>query len=360
MKVALVHDYLNQYGGAERVLKALCELFPDAPIFTLFHDSSITKEFPNRPIISSPLQRLPFIRTRHRLFPLLMPLSAERLDVRDYDLIISDSESFGKGILRAPHALHISYCHTPSRFLWDGSQTYLEKTPLPSWVKPLVPFGLTYLRMWDFEASKRVDHFIANSHFVASRIKKYYKRDAKVIYPPVAIKEFQDKPQVQRNYYLLLMRLVPYKRPDIVVEAFTYLGLPLVVVGDGPLLPLLKKKAGSHIKFLPPVAHKWVSNYYKRAKALIFPQEEDFGISAVESLASGTPVIAYRSGGALEIIQEGKNGIFFDEQTPESLAHALGIFQKMKFDDKMLRASAKPFDENIFKSQLLETVNSHL
>jgi len=305
VKVALVHDYLNQYGGAERVLKALCELFPDAPIFTLFYDEKLTNgAFKKRTVITSFLQHVPGVRSHHRLFPLLMPAAIETFDFNGYELIISDSESFGKGIIVPPGALHVSYCHTPPRFLWDGSQQYLRDTGFPWLIKKIVPFGLTYLRLWDTQAAGRVDHFLANSQFVARRIEKYYKRQARFIYPPVALREFGKRWQKQ-DYCLLLMRLVPYKHPEIAIEAFNALGLPLKVVGSGPLLASLKQQAHSNIEFLGSLPHKQIAPYYAQEQALIFPQEEDFGISAVESCAAGTPVIAYAKGGAKEIISQG-------------------------------------------------------
>ncbi|MBI3335154.1 MAG: glycosyltransferase [Candidatus Portnoybacteria bacterium] len=359
MKIALVHDYLNQYGGAERVLKALCELFGEAPIFTLFYDENRTNhEFAKRKIITSFLQRLPGVAKHHQLFPLLMPLAVERLDLRGYDLVISDSESFGKGVILSPDTIHISYCHTPARFLWDGSQRYLNQTPLPRAAKPFIPFALTYLRLWDWEASKRVHRFLANSRFVAERIKKYYRREAKMIYPPVAISDFGNLKAQKQDYYLLLMRLVPYKRPEIVIEAFNELGLPLKVIGDGPLLPHLKLAAKPNVEFIEPIPHAKVGEYYKKAKALLFPQEEDFGISAVEACASGTPVIAYKGGGALETIRQGVNGIFFPEQTPQSVIRAVRDFQKMTFDDNIVRASVKKFNEERFKSEVRQFINS--
>lgn len=359
MRVALVHDYLNQSGGAERVLLALCELFPDAPVFTLFYDTKKTHgEFSERNIITSFLQRIPWVRNHHRMFPLLMPAGVERLDMRSYDLIISDSESFAKGIVKSPKALHISYCHTPPRFLWDSSQAYLAKSRIPSLARKLAPFGLTYLRMWDYEASKRVDHFLANSAFIGRRIKKYYKREAKVLYPPVEVKRFQSTTWKKQSYYLLLMRLVSYKRPEIVIDAFNELRLPLVVVGDGHLAPYLKRRAKPFIEFVGKVPHRNVGEYYSRAKALLFPQEEDFGISAVEAMACGTPVIAYRAGGALETIKEGVSGVFFNEQSKDGVMKAVQTFQKMEFNDTIIKESVERFDTSQFKKEFLSFVNS--
>lgn len=354
MKVALVHDYLNQSGGAERVLKALCEIFPSAPIFTLFYDAKRTnREFEKRIIVRSFLDKLPLVSLRHHFFPYLMPFGVESLDLRSFDYIISDSGSFGKGIIASPHAFHISYCHTPSRFLWDGSQEYLASSHLPSFARRLAPYALTYLRLWDIDASKRVDYFLANSHFVAARIKKYYKKSARILYPPVEVKKFQRHQWQKSNYYLLLMRLVSYKRPDIVVKTFNEMNLPLKIVGDGPLYTSLKAQARPNIEFVGRVAHKDIAEYYGRAKALIFPQDEDFGISAVEALASGTPVIAYKNGGVLEIIDEGKNGVFFPTQTAGALFRAIKIFQKMVFNDTIVKASGEKFDEAIFKEEFM-------
>lgn len=354
MKLALVHDYLNQSGGAERVLKALCELFPEAPIFTLFYDKKKTnKEFEKRNIVTSFLDKIPLVSARHHFFPYIMPFGVESLDLRSYDCIVSDSGSFGKGIITSPHAIHISYCHTPSRFLWDGSQEYLASSRLPFFALTLAPFALTYLRLWDIDASKRVDYFLANSSFIAERIKKYYKRDARILYPPVEVKKFGQTQWRKSDYYLVLMRLVSYKRLDIVIKTFNELGLPLKIVGDGPLRRSLEKRARSNIEFVGHVPHENIAEYYGRAKALIFPQEEDFGISAVEAIAVGTPVIAYKSGGALEIIEEGKNGLFFPTQTAGALFRAIKIFQKMIFNDTIIKASGERFDESVFKEKFM-------
>lgn len=353
MRLALVHDYLNQYGGAERVLKALCELFPDAPIYTFVYDKKGSNgEFDDHIIYPSFLQRIPGAVRYHRIFPLLMPMAAEMWDLSEYDVVISDSDGFGKGVITSPDSVHISYCHTPPRFLWDGWHDALHSSGIPRIFQYLAPPALTYLRMWDYNAASRVDHFVANSHFVASRIKKYYRRESRVIYPPVALNNFKGIWKKQ-DYYLLLMRLVPYKHPEIAVEAFNTLNLPLKVVGSGPLLPKLKAMAKKNIAFTGALPHAKVAQCYGQAKALIFPQEEDFGISAIEACASGTPVIAYKAGGAKETIKEGVNGMFFDEQTPESIIKAIKTFQKMKFDGTIIRKTAKYFDEKRFKQEII-------
>lgn len=357
MKVAFVHDYLNQSGGAERVLKALCELFPEAPIFTLIYDKKETNgEFEDKRIVTSFLQRIPGVQKHHRVFPLLMPLAVKHLNVGAYDLIISDSECFGKGVLKNSQAIHISYCHTPARFLWDGYQAHLAQSRLPRIIKFLAPLALTYLRVWDIHTIEHVDYFLANSQFIADRIRKYYRREARVIYPPVSLNAFKATNK-KETYYLLLMRLVPYKKPEIVIEAFNALGLPLKVVGDGPLFNRLRRRAEKNIEFIGRVAHSEVAPYYGKARALIFPQEEDFGISAVESCASGTPVIAFGRGGIREIVTEGLNGIFFNEQTPQGLMRAVKAFQKMKFNGKVVSNSVSKFDEARFKREVMETIH---
>ncbi len=358
MKIALVHDYLTQSGGAERVLKAFSELFPDAPIFTLVYDPAGTHfEFEGKNIHTSFLQKIPGSRRFHRAFLPLMPFAIERLDLRDFDVVLSDAECFGKGVITAPGALHICYCHTPPRFLWAGFQEHILQSPLPFFMKPLMPFFLTWLRVWDLQSATRPDTFLANSEFVAQRIKKYYRRDARVIYPPVALSQF-NKPFTKADYYLLLMRLVPYKRPDIVIHAFNELGLPLKVVGAGPLFSSLKKMARPNIEFLGAIPHRNVAPFYGHALALLFPQEEDFGISAVESCAAGTPVIAFNKGGAQEIIKQGVNGLFFCQQTPEAVCKAVKDFQRMHFDDKLIRDSVQRFDEERFKKEILKVIEN--
>lgn len=360
MNIALVHDYLNQSGGAERVLKALCDLFPEAPVFTLLYDEKKTGgEFAARTIRTSFLQRIPGALRFHRALAPLMPLAIEKLDLRVYDLIISSSESFAKGILKRPDALHICYCHTPARFLWESHQEHLTRSRLPFLFKAIAPPFLTYLRVWDLFASRNVDVFLANSRFIAARIKKYYRRDSEVVYPPVVIKDFAASYQ-KKNYYLLLMRLVPYKRPEIVVEAFNELGLPLLVVGDGPMRRKLAAMAKQNITFLGAKPHSEVARYYGEAQALLFPQEEDFGISVLEACASGTPLIAFRAGGAKEIVREGVNGIFFENQTARDVVDAVRVFQKKQFDGTIIRKSVEQFDVERFKREIMEVVRNAL
>ncbi len=358
MRVALVHEYMVQYGGAERVLEVFREIFPNAPIFTLLYDPESTHgKFQNADIRVSFLQKIPFAKKYHRLFPALMPLAIEQFDLSYYDLVISDSSSFAKGIITLPKTKHICYCHTPMRFAWDDCQSYTKESDYPSAVKKFVPFAMNYIRIWDEVAAKRVDHFIANSNFVASRIKKYYQQDSIVIYPPVDAREMQaqtNKNKKRPKYFLAFTRLLSYKNIGIVVDVFNQLGLPLKVVGVGPLMKKLKKKANINIEFLGFLPEEKKVEIYSDARAFLFPQEEDFGITAVEAMACGTPVIAYRGGGALETIVENENGIFFNEQTPQSLLKAIYEFisKEKSFDSPKIQKRALQFDKEIFKKNI--------
>ena len=358
MNVALVHDYLNQYGGAERVLEALAEVFDNAPIYTLIYDSKITdKIFPGRKIQASFLQKIPFIKSHHRFFPPLMPLAVEKFDLSHYDLVISDSAAFSKGIITNPETLHICYCHTPTRYAWDDSHKYIREFNMPLLAKIFIPFFMNYLRLWDREAAYRVDKFICNSNFVAQRIKKYYKQEAKVIYPPVDAKFFTLSDKPVGDYFLMVGRLLVYKRFDVAIEAFNKLELPLKIIGDGPERKKLQKLANWNIEFLGELPSDKIKEYYQNCQALIFPQEEDFGIVALEAMACGRPVIAYRGGGALESVKEGKTGIFFDEQTASSLIEAVKNFRSSKFNPEIIRAHVLKFDKEIFKKKIKEFIN---
>ncbi len=357
MRVALVHDYLTELGGAERVLQALCELFPHAPIYTLIYDEKATGGlFKERRIHTSFLQRMPYARSRHRNYAWLMPLAVEQFDLSKYDLVISDSASYAKGIVTKPHTVHISYCHTPIRYAWDDSHRYVKEFGAPLFLRHLIPLFLNYLRIWDKEAALRVDAFIANSSFVKERIRKYYRVDAQVVHPPVDTEFFSAVKRSPQDYFLAAGRLVAYKRFDLALRAFNELGMPLVVAGEGSEMKKLKAIAGKTITFAGHVSDQDLRGLYAGAKALIFPQEEDFGITAVEAMATGCPVIAYRGGGALENIVEGKTGIFFDHERPGTLVKAVEQFANIEFDSDEIRKHAKKFSKEVFKKKMQEVI----
>lgn len=358
MRVALVHDYLVEYGGAERVLSALAEIFPYAPIYTLVYDEKLTKgAFADKKIHTSFLQKIPGARARHRLFPVLMPMAIEQFDFSRFDLVFSDSGSYAKGIITLPNVLHICYCHTPMRYAWDDSQKYIKEFKgYSSLIKKFVPFLMNYIRLWDKISADRPDYFIANSHFVSKRIKKYYHRDSEVIHPPVEIKKQKtmNNEQKTENYFLMVGRLLPYKRFDLAIETFNRLKLPLKIIGEGPEIKRLKKRANSNIEFLGWLPDEKLTDYYSRARAFIFPQEEDFGIVPLEAMAAGTPVIAFKAGGALETVKENKTGIFFEQESTESLIKAIENFQRMEkeFDSTVIHNHVLKFNKEIFKEKI--------
>ncbi len=360
MKVALVHDYLNQYGGAERVLEAFCQIFPKAPIYTLLYDKKRTGyAFETSRIQTSFLQKIPLLKSHHRPFLMLMPLAVEQFDLSQYDLVLSDSASYAKGVITSPKTLHICYCHTPIRYAWDDSHRYIEEFGYPDLVKKFIPFFMNYIRLWDEQAAQRVDQFIANSQFVAQRIKKYYHQDSEVIHPPVRANLFYLTDRVD-NYFLMVGRFLPYKRFDLAIEAFNQLGWPLKIVGDGPERKKLQKKAKSNIEFVGLVSDEKLKDYYAHCRAFIFPQEEDFGITAVEAMAAGRPVIAYQAGGALEIVQPGITGLFFKEQTADYLIETLRNFKLTDFDPGIIREKAMEFDQEKFKERIREFIKKRL
>ena len=352
MRVALVHDYLNQYGGAERVLEAFCQIFPKAPIYTLlYHGARTGYAFENRQIKTSFLQKIPLLKSHHRPFLMLMPLAIEQFDLSQYDLVISDSASYAKGVITSPNTLHICYCHTPIRYAWDDSHKYIEEFGYPGLVRKVIPFFMNYIRLWDEQAAQRVDRFIANSQFVAKRIKKYYHQDSVVIYPPIKTNLFQISSDLD-NYFLMVGRFLPYKRFDLGIEAFNRLGWPLKIIGDGPERKNLQRQAKNNIEFVGLVSDEKLKEYYAHCQALVFPQEEDFGMMVVEAMAAGRPVIAYQAGGALETIKEGVTGLFFKEQTPEHLIKALKGFKSADFNPQLIREKAMEFDEERFKESI--------
>lgn len=354
MKIALVHDYLVQYGGAERVLEAFTELFPEASIYTLLYDEdAMHGVFSGKRIYTSFLQKIPGALKNHRAFPLLMPLAIEQFDFSKYDVVLSDSSSYAKGILTRPETMHICYLHTPTRYAWDDCQKYTEDFGLPSLVKKLVPFFMSPLRLWDRSAADRPDHIIANSDFVRKRIQKYYRRDAVVIHPPVSVERFFiAKAEDRKDYFLMVGRLIAYKRHDIAIEACNRLKIPLKIIGRGPEMERLRKLAGPTVEFLGRVPDEDLPRYYAQCRGFIFPQEEDFGIVAIEAMASGRPIIAYRGGDIPEHLEEGKMGLFFDEQTATAVATALSQFRDKDYDSEYIREKALRFDSTIFKEKI--------
>lgn len=359
MKVALVHDYLNQMGGAERVLLALHALYPDAPIYTSIYDPErVDPAFQRIEIRSSFMQRLPLVMKHHQSFLMLYPYAFERHDLREYDLILSSSSAFAKGIISRPDALHICYCHTPMRWVWSY-QDYIKRERLGPMARALLPFFIERLRLWDQVAARRVDHFIANSPIVAQRIATYYRSKAVVIPPPVDTSRYHPSGR-QENYFLIVSRLVPYKRIDIAIQAFNALRLPLKIIGAGRDRPQLERLAGPTIEFLGWLPDQQVQHYLAHCRALIHPGAEDFGLVPLEAQASGRPVIAYGAGGALTSVVDGLTGLFFYEQTPEALAQVVQNFQADQFDPLLIRRHAETFDIRHFQRRIAQFIAARL
>lgn len=353
-----------QFGGAERVLQALASLFPDAPIYTLLFDEAIVKKhFPNRVVKGSFLQSLPVsARLHHRLLLPLYPYAVGRFNVRDIDVIISSSSAFAKGVKRGAHATHICYCHAPSRFLWEEQEQYLKDNHYGGVVRGIVKYVFTpLLRRWDNISSRRVDIWIANSRATQQWILKRYEVSAAVIYPPLTkfdtSKEHGARP---KEYFLLVSRLAAYKKIDVVIDAFNMLGLPLVIIGIGPEQERLQNMARKNIVFRGFVSDAALAEHYRNAIGLIVACEEDFGITAIEALSFGTPVLAYRKGGALEWMEEGKTGEFFDAQTPEGVCDGVRkiVHNSTRYDSAYIHQTAQRFGEKRFCEAILRIVSA--
>jgi glycosyltransferase involved in cell wall biosynthesis len=361
MKVALVHDYLNQMGGAERVVMAFHDIFPDAPIYTSIYDPKrVDPAFQQMDIRTSFMQKLPLVTKHHQPYLPFYPFAMESLDLRGYDLVLSSSSAFGKGVITRPETLHICYCHTPMRWCWAYDE-YVEREQLSKVARKVLPALITGLRIWDQTSAMRVDHFIANSPVVAERIQKYYRRDAIVIPPPVEASRFIFDPLTQpEDYFLVVCRLIPYKRIDLAIEACNRLHLPLVIIGNGRDEERLKKMAGPTIRFMGRLSDDEVLHYYAHCRAFLFPVEDDFGITPLEAQAAGRPVIAYGAGGALASVIDGITGVFFHEQTVDSLASVLATFDESTFDTQVIRNHALEFDMPRFRRRIEQFIDAKM
>lgn len=356
MKIALVHDWLPFMGGAERVVTNFLEIFNDATIYTsVYNREKLEGILKHCKIEGSFLQNIKSAVKDHRKFFPLMPIAFEMFDLNNYDVVLSSSSSCAKGIITNPDTCHICYCHSPMRYGWEFYYEYIQNAGKLK--KFFVKYIMNYMRMWDRVSSDRVDYFIANSKNVAKRIWKHYRRESFVIHPPVRSKFFSVSEE-KEDYFLVVSRLQEYKKIDLAVEVFNDLKLPLVVIGDGPMRSEIEKKVTSpNIKILGRQSDEVIKSYYSKAKAFLFPGEEDFGITPLEAQASGTPVIAYAKGGALETVVEDKTGVFFNEQTVSSMSDAVKRFNNMNFNKKEIREHAEKFDEEIFKVKIKNFVD---
>lgn len=330
MKTAIVCDWLVAIGGAEKFLGHLLQCYPNADLFAVvdFVEPEQREFLQNKSIKTTFIQKLPFAKQRYRSYLPLMPLAIEQLDVSGYDLIISSSHAVAKGVITGPDQIHISYVHSPMRYAWDLQHQYLRETGLDKkWKGIFARYFLHKLRLWDLRSANGVDHFVANSHFIARRIKKTYQRHADVIYPPIEISRFAPN-AMKEDFYLTASRLVPYKRIDLIVESFNAMpDKQLIMIGDGPDYEKIKRKAGKNVTMLGYQIDAVLISHLQRAKAFIFAAEEDFGLLPLEAQACGTPVIAYGKGGTLETVQANTTGIFFPEQTVSAICEAVNLFE---------------------------------
>ncbi|MES2273177.1 MAG: glycosyltransferase [Chlamydiota bacterium] len=355
-KTALIHDWIVSIGGGERVLEAQIK-FIQGPIFTLIQDHSFVSKSPFKDLDIRPsfLQRIPFSKKLFRNFLPFFPLAIEQFDLSEYDLIISNSHAVAKGVITRSHQLHICYCFTPMRYAWDLYHDYLKSAPIG--LASMTKLILHYLRNWDIGSLHRVDHFVAISKFVAKRIHRFYRRTASVIYPPVAVHNFFLKEQ-KEDYYITVSRLVPYKRVDLIVEAFRFMPhKKLVVVGDGPEMNKIKKRAHKNVEILGARSDSEISALMANAKAFLFAPVEDFGIAPIEAMACGTPVIAYGRGAALETILDRQTGLFFADQTIKSLIESIEKFEGLEFNACAIRKHAEQFSEERFAAEFKKMID---
>jgi glycosyltransferase involved in cell wall biosynthesis len=356
-KIALVHDYFVQMGGAERVAEAMHDSFPSAPMYTTVAlPMGLPGSLRTADIRTSLLQKLPSLDRRFRHYFMLYPFAVENFDLSAYDLIFSSSSGYAKGVRRRPNAIHVCYCHTPMRWVWRYDD-YVAREGFGGTVRAALPYLLWGLRKWDLRASRQPNYYIANSNLVARRIKQIYGREAFVIPPPIDVQRFQMSNEVD-DYYLVLSRLMPYKRIDLAIEACKRMNRRLVIIGDGPDRARLEKLADDRIEFLGRQPDKVVNYFASRCQALLFPGEEDFGMVPLEVNAAGRPVIAYRGGGALETVVENVTGIFFDQQNAHSLAEAIEKFEGLSWSQETLRHHAEKFDRNVFAFRVLQFLGS--
>lgn len=361
MKTALVHYWLVNRRGGERVLEELCHMFPHADIYTHVYDPAqfASSVITRHRIHTSFIGRLPRARRLYQYYLPLMPLALEQLDLRGYDLVISSESGPAKGIITSPDTLHLCYCHSPMRYVWDMYHDYMEQSGR---IKRLLAAPVMhYLRLWDRASADRVDRFAANSQYVAKRIDKCYRRASRIIHPPVNVKHFSYSPQ-RDDFYLYAGELAPYKRPELAVQACNALAKPLVVIGGGAMEPMLRRMAGPTVHIMGRQPDNVLADHYSRCKALIFPGTEDFGIIPLEAMASGAPVIAYGRGGALETVQDNRTGLFFGQQTAQCLAEAISRFESsgVDFSAADIAAHAAAWDAPFFRTRMEKLIGDAL
>lgn len=358
LKIALVHDWLTGFAGGEQVLLALSELYPEAPIFVTVYNAEKVPQFNGKIIKTSFIQKLPYGAKKYKAYFPLMPVAVEGHDLSGFDIVISSSHNAAKGIITKPETLHICYCHTPIRYLWSHYHEYLKSSPFGFFTNKLIPHLSSYLRVWDYNASLRVDYFIANSRNTANRIRKYYKKEAEVIWPPVDVEKFKVAEKSSDDFYLVVGRLIAYKRADLIIEAFKKLNKKLVIIGTGEEEKRLKKLASGNEKivFAGRASDKELIYCYQNCRAFVFAAEEDAGLVPLEAMACGKPVVALSKGGAREVILDEKTGILFHEQTKNAIIEAVLKSENTKFDKNEIRKHAEQFGKEEFRKRVREFV----
>lgn len=364
LRTAIIHYWIVAERGGEKVVQALCELFPDAVIFTHVADRELAARlYPGHEIRTTFISRLPFARSRYQSYLPFMPLALEELDLSEFDLVLSSESGPAKGVIAPPTSTHICYCHSPMRYIWDHYHLYRANAGL--FGRLAFPFFAHRLRQWDVTAAARVDEFVANSSFVASRIQKYYRRPARVVHPPVEIERFSAGPEVKddtfRDAYLWVGQLTAYKKPEAAVRMANRLKKRLILIGDGEAAPQLKAEAGDTVSFLGRVDDETLRRAYTSARALLFPGEEDFGMIPVEAMAAGLPVIALNRGGAMETIAHMQTGLLYDDDADASLDAAVERFEALgdHFDAAAIRQHAKKFGKTRFQQAMIEIFQQH-